>query len=289
MLEKIRENFLDGEFTEGQCWTCREGRRRGVPDSELLLGDFSRGYPYEALAGNYPLGPASLDIRLGNLCNLRCIHCNSKYSSRHNGNQVTDPHEGNVLFEESFRQAVPYLKLVNFGGGEPLLNDHLYRYLDMILEARGMTTVSYITNLTTLPSRLIERLPRLSANLFQVSLDGVEARYESIRQGARWTNVLSNFQELARNRRAYRIRSPIHVIMSLMERNYEDFEALLDLCINEDARLRINPVYAPHHLSPFHASPDSRRRMAEHFVELHERRSAELTRFCLNPEFLFTL
>ncbi|MGZ3699480.1 MAG: twitch domain-containing radical SAM protein [Bdellovibrionota bacterium] len=280
-MDQVREEFLEGNFPENQCWRCQWELKQGIEESKVLLTHFNNQFPYKSVKKSYREGPASLNIHLGNLCNLKCVMCNAKYSSRHAGGRQLDPFTGNELFESSFKRLIPGFRALSFGGGEPLINENLFRYLELIVKAKSAAEITYTTNLTVLNPRFLAVLPKLFQSVLLVSIDGVGANYEKIRQGARWETVLENLTEVARHRVKYRI-AHILVRMCVMPQNYMDIEPLLDLCREREVRLQFNLVYFPEALSPFKLEPKARLKIREALAALYARRKEDIDAWCDN-------
>ncbi len=283
-LKAVRTGFKQDCFTENQCWRCREGLRQGIPKSALLMAEFEQFYRARNPTLSTKAGPLYLNIHLGNLCNLKCVMCSAKYSSQHAG-FVSDPYAGNDKFDASFKIALDTLEFVNFGGGEPLINPNLYRYLSMVRESAQPVAVSYITNLSVVSPELRNIMGKLLGNSFRISIDGVGQRYEKIRRGAKWKTVCGNLEHLAENRAKYRIRG-LHVLMCVFNNNYQDIDPLLDLCRRLKLTLGFHAVYDPEPLSPFKSPPVVRDRMREYFSDLFVRRKDDMDELCPNGELL---
>lgn len=156
---------------------------------------------------------AYLDIRLNNLCNLKCRMCWPQFSS-----QIVKEHEqfkqqGDGLwysdfdfnkieditvFWESLKSNLFDIKEITFVGGEPTLHEEMYDLLDKLVElgVSKSITLKLTTNLTNLQTRLLNILPMFKKTVFNVSLDGTGKVNEYIRYPSNWNSLMDNLGKL---------------------------------------------------------------------------------------------
>lgn len=166
--------------------------------------------------------PQTLEINLGNLCDLKCVYCNATRSSQWASEdlkkgKITKQQydillgEPNVEFTELFwkwvdEDAKHSLTALDIVGGEPLINPKLYQIFDKLIETCSDTTqpikLYIITNLNT-PANLmdkclayIEKLPANFTVIFGVSCEALEARAEYIRTGLDWSTFVTNLRKI---------------------------------------------------------------------------------------------
>ena len=165
----------------------------------------------------------SLQIDIGNLCNLKCRMCSSSYSSQIERDPVhsrwcpevevraTNPtqlegKDRHGLYSPDFmvNQLLGHpsqLLELNIIGGEPLLSDSLRDALETLAN-RGFfheTSLQITTNGTKLTKDWIRIFGQFKSLCISISLDGVGRTYEYIRAPARWSKLrdnLSKFLEL---------------------------------------------------------------------------------------------
>jgi organic radical activating enzyme len=155
--------------------------------------------------------PVYLDIRLNNICNLKCRMCSGYFSSAIAQEEV-------VLFgkKESVQSSLkmqqrnlglteileylPTAEKIYFAGGEPLLTNEHYEILDALI-ACGNTDLAivYNTNFTTLTYRgrsVLDLWKQFSNIKIGASLDAEGAVAEYIRHGTNWNTIESNFESV---------------------------------------------------------------------------------------------
>lgn len=170
-----------------------------------------------------------IDYRLGNLCNLQCRMCNPFSSNqwikswntvKPKLEQITDEElkrlefsdwtEGDALLEE-FTQKIEDTNQIHFAGGEPFINNKMIKMLEICCE-KGLAhkiTLSYNTNVTQLPKRLMELWKEFKAIKLLCSIDGHKAVNEYIRFPSNWSHIDKNFMFLDENFHALKIQEII--------------------------------------------------------------------------------
>ena len=165
--------------------------------------------------------PSYLDLRLGNLCNLKCRMCNpynsvqiynewlaldkktgKKYSefwSKHGMalSKCDDWYESE-LFWNSVEEHIPHLKKVYMTGGEPTLIKGNYRFLEKCREMGKASEIELFFNLnfTNLKDEFIEAVNDFRYTSINASFDGFEHVNDYIRSPGRWSHLKKNFEKL---------------------------------------------------------------------------------------------
>ena len=153
----------------------------------------------------------------GNKCNLRCYMCSPDFSSNlalewrklgwHTGPIHLNPYKNMDGGEEDhwwkgFKEAMPFIKVITFTGGEPFLIDEYWDIINMLVErklAKDMI-LNISTNLTTLDYKgrsVRDFFPEFKQVNLQVSLDGHGEQYEWIRYPASYDSVIENLKVVA--------------------------------------------------------------------------------------------
>ena len=234
-MREVRRQVLCGERPE-VCKPCFDLEDQGVeslrqrhingiiPEARINL------YPnaLDQLNDNYimPFEIPTMEIKLNNLCNLKCRMCHPMDSTAWNDwSEVKDLYnkEGNFLpdkiiklnlerkpfldsFENtdnwwsSFEKLLPHFRRVEFAGGEPLMDPQHYRILDMLKPYGKNIEIKYATNGTTLgisKGRTIhDYWPYFQSVAVNVSLDGIHDVYNHIRTNSNFSEVEKNIKEI---------------------------------------------------------------------------------------------
>ena len=230
-MQRIRAQVLNDE-RPSECAPCFNLEDQGV---ESLRQRHIKGEIPEARINLYPNTPLqeimpfefpTMEIKLNNLCNLKCRMCHPMDSTSWNDwkkveefyvkennfmvkrieelnltrKPYLDKFEDNPNWWESFEKLLPYFRRVEFAGGEPLMDPQHYRILDMLKPYGHQIELKYATNGTTLgisKGRTIhDYWPNFRSVAVNVSIDGIGSVYEYIRGNAKWTEVVENIKEI---------------------------------------------------------------------------------------------
>jgi len=231
----VRKKVLCGERPE-VCKPCFDLEDQGVeslrqrhikntiPESRINL------YPnvLANLHDDYtmPFEFPTIEIKINNLCNLKCRMCNPLDSTnwkdwdavvpfyKKENNYLVSTIEGLVKtpgqyigeFDDtdnwwnSFEKLLPHFKRVEFAGGEPLMDPQHYKILDMLKPYGKNIEIKYATNGTTLgisQGRTIhDYWPHFRSVAVNVSIDGIHDVYNYIRGNGDFNQVEENIKEI---------------------------------------------------------------------------------------------
>ncbi len=165
-----------------------------------------------------------LDLRLGNLCNLKCRSCNPFNSSqihkevvqlhetnseyrdfwnRFNGGKkpadTPEWYESDLFWDEVIR-SIPNLRKVYLTGGEPTLIERNYKFMQACIESGHAKNIFLMFNIncTNVQDKFLEYLPHFQFVLINASIDGLEQENEYIRFLSRWETIDKNFRKLVK-------------------------------------------------------------------------------------------
>ena len=230
-IQLVRKQVLNGERPE-VCKPCFDLEDQGV---ESLRQRHINGVIPEARINLYPNTPLqeimpfefpTIEIKLNNLCNLKCRMCNPLDSTSWTDWDTVVPFykkENNFLvptieslvnkpgkyigaFDNtdnwwaSFEKLLPHFRRVEFAGGEPLMDPQHYKILDMLKPYGKNIEIKYATNGTTLgisKGRTIhDYWPHFRSVAVNVSLDGIHNVYNYIRGNGDFSQVEANIKEI---------------------------------------------------------------------------------------------
>ena len=210
-LKKVRQEMLAGQWPE-TCIRCKRHEDSGI----LSARQVSNGMWYDADLDydlETPVRARYADLRLSNLCNLKCRMCNPCSS-----NQWVDEweklygkfsdDERNWLKKMSWpdhessrrilREIVHNVDMIYFTGGEPtILAAH--QYLIEYAVEQGLAKniqLKYNTNLTNVPDRLVQTWSEFKDIRFNLSIDGIGELNDYIRYPSKWRAVEKNYQKI---------------------------------------------------------------------------------------------
>jgi MoaA/NifB/PqqE/SkfB family radical SAM enzyme len=233
-MKRIRHQVLNNERPP-ECEPCFSLEDQGV---ESLRQRHIAGRIPEARVNLYPNAVSTMrndytmpfeiptmELKLNNLCNLKCRMCHPMDSTAWNDwSEVKDFYkaEGNIMYaivEEhdlerkpfldkfqdspewwaSLEKLLPHFRRVEFAGGEPLMDPQHYRILDMLAPYGDQIEIKYATNLSMLgkSNRTIwEYWPKFKSVAVNVSIDGIGNSYEYIRGNASWAELINNIKQI---------------------------------------------------------------------------------------------
>jgi len=218
-MRSLREQFLAGEAPQ-TCRKCWNEERAGRKSKRMHTLDRMKhmGITPEWTADAKPL--MFLDLKLGNICNLKCRICGSWSSSQfavEDLNQLPPaekkqsyaytmlkagawPQE-NDQFWDQIDQHLADIRYIEFTGGEPFLIQEHFDMLQGIVD-RGIAhnvEIHYNTNGTQYPSNGPDIWRHFKTVEIAFSIDDLGDRFEYQRTNAQWDEVVNNiarFKEL---------------------------------------------------------------------------------------------
>jgi molybdenum cofactor biosynthesis enzyme MoaA len=229
-MQRIRRQVLHGDRPP-ECAPCFNLEDQGVeslrqrhiagviPEARITL------YPDTPLQEVMPFEFPTMEIKMNNLCNLKCRMCNPMDSTSWNDWQEVESHykkEDNFLvgkiidlnlknkpfldsfvdtdnWWESFKKLLPYFRRVEFAGGEPLMDPTHYKILDMLAPYGDNIEIKYATNLTMLGKNnrtVWQYWPKFKSVAVNVSIDGIGNSYEYVRGNASWAELINNIKQI---------------------------------------------------------------------------------------------
>jgi MoaA/NifB/PqqE/SkfB family radical SAM enzyme len=233
-MKRIRKQVLTG-YRPPECEPCFSLEDQGVESlrQRHVLGKIPEAriklYPNAVSKMNsdysMPFEIPTMELKLNNLCNLKCRMCHPMDSTAWNDwSEVKDFYkaEGNIMYaivEEhgleqkphldkfqdnpewwaSLEKLLPHFRRVEFAGGEPLMDPQHYRILDMLAPYGHQIEIKYATNLSMLgkSNRTIwEYWPKFKSVAVNVSIDGIGASYEYVRGNASWSELVNNIKQI---------------------------------------------------------------------------------------------
>ena len=211
-MQDLRQQFLDGRQPQ-TCRKCWREERSGRTSKRMHTLDRLKhmipDQPWTADAR--PL--MFLDLKLGNICNLKCRICGSWSSSTfatEELNYVRDkkashhytmlkqgawPRENHTFWSE-MDQVVDQIRYIEFTGGEPFMIQEHFDLLQRLVD-RGLAhniEIHYNTNGTQYPAQAEAIWRHFKTVEVAFSIDDVGERFEYQRTNAVWSEVVANIE-----------------------------------------------------------------------------------------------
>jgi pyruvate-formate lyase-activating enzyme len=242
LMKDIRKNMLSSKWSD-ECGRCRQEEENKLTSRrqyERVQWKFSI---VDALKSTKPDGSIDVnksptryyDLRFGNFCNLKCRMCGPSDSNawfedwlKLTGKNTFRDTSGEITIEEvngklcaadfdwpssemfwtQLENNIEYMEHVYFAGGEPMLIERHYEFLQKCIDSGYAEKImlEYNTNGTTLPPRVVKLWTQFKEVRLGVSIDGMGSVLEYQRHPVKWTKVLKNLKtidELPKNIKAW--------------------------------------------------------------------------------------
>jgi MoaA/NifB/PqqE/SkfB family radical SAM enzyme len=222
---RLRQQFLDGK-QPSTCRKCWREEQAGRTSKRMHTLDRLKHMINQVEEWTLDAKPLMfLDLKLGNICNLKCRICGSWSSSTFATEELANlgpdknkkdsfhytmlqqgawPRENPVFWTE-IDQVVDHIEYIEFTGGEPFMIQEHFDLLQRLVD-RGLAhkiEIHYNTNGTQYPKQAEAIWQHFRHVEIAFSIDDVGARFEYQRTGAHWTEVLINldlYRSLRRRR-----------------------------------------------------------------------------------------
>jgi sulfatase maturation enzyme AslB (radical SAM superfamily) len=238
-MQNLRKDFLAGNkpATCGRCWDEEAaGRVSKRMNSRIRLKEY-----YDNVDWNN-LNPDQLwfiDLKLGNICNLKCRICGSWSSSPWAQEEIAYipginkkehlaytylkqgawPRE-NPQFWDNLKALLPNIKYFEFTGGEPFLIKEHFELLEYAVEhgyAKNIE-IHYNTNGTVFPERA-DLWSHFKHVEIAFSIDNIGPRFEYERYLAKWDEVINNLAKF-NNMRSNKITTQLCTTINIQNVYY---------------------------------------------------------------------
>lgn len=281
-MKQLRMDLINGVKNE-HCKTCWKNEEKGVysfrqkSNAEIPV----TGHTIDTVKENNGFHkdlPKTLAIKVGNLCNLKCIMCSPPASSKHQEEvikwkasgvklpsylqYIEDFDNGNPEFKNfegisksdnldqiisNIEEALPTCLNLELVGGEPLINPITDKLLSLLVKKGYAETIGiqFITNLSSLKSKQISMLSKIARPELTVSFDHIEKdKFEFIRFPSNYITFEKNFYKLLE---ITKIKTRISTTFSIF--NIFDLPKIFDRFETFDIPLVLNLVSQPSYFS----------------------------------------
>ena len=234
IMKDLRSKLLSGQRHSlcRQCWIMEDNNSESIRQASREKFDFDVKDAEEVTEKdgkiNTDLIPLKyVDLRLGNLCNLKCVTCNPADSSNWYedyyklGNNSVEFYGGETKkienknnkyyvnyeslkyyekkgFDEQFFKNINSLERMYFTGGEPMINKKHEEILKYCIDNNLAKNISltYNTNCTVDMKRFFELWKHFKDIYIALSIDGIGSIVEWVRFPAKWETLNNNIKKL---------------------------------------------------------------------------------------------
>lgn len=224
-MRSTRLQMLNGEIP-ASCRKCFVEEERGIISKRQWETEvWQKRLDIDSIVaqtdeqGNLPVNIPYFDLRLGNLCQLKCIMCSPHDSSswikdwklqypKYKNDALKRDQGWDSSFDytwykkgsfiDSMKDQAKYIKELYFAGGEPLLIPEHYAILEFMVEEGYAKDccVRYNSNGLELPDKLFALWSRFKEVTFNFSIDAYGEKNDYIRYPSEWKNVENNLHKL---------------------------------------------------------------------------------------------
>jgi len=271
-MQNLREQFRNGEKPDS-CQLCWEeeaaGRTSKRIHTKIRLKHFNDHIDWD---NNLPDQLWFIDLKLGNICNLKCRICGSWSSSKWAAEELeympksynkkehiaykwlkqgTWPQNKESNFWENLKKLLPHVKYMEFTGGEPWLIQEHFDLLKFAVDQNFSSSIDihYNTNGTQSIFPHIDLFTNFSKVEIAYSIDNVGKRFEYERYGATWEEVNKNIDDTM-NIKKDLLNIHTQLCFTINVQNVYYIDELLDWAITKKFKdIFFNMLHNPKHMS----------------------------------------
>jgi len=271
--KEVRLQMLNNKKPQA-CMRCYEEEDKGIKSKRQHETEVFKHYPSDYASkltsedGSIDMDLRFVELRLGNVCNVRCRTCNPASSSKwlddykdivQKADFVNKGYLG-LNFPEDFKwaeddnfyndlyESAPNLELLYINGGEPTLIKQHWTYLQKLVDSGRSKNITlwYNINCTMLPPIALELWPEFKEARICLSIDDLEDRNAFIRTGTDWNAVLRTIEKLKQNENKLVLR----ITQTVSAYNYATLPEFFEWANSIGIEVDMNFVYDPDYLSP---------------------------------------
>lgn len=323
-MKSVRKDMLNGKWPEA-CLRCEREFKSGMKSRNIyersMIAELTSAEEYPSYTkakaltkddgsiDNKDFPVSFLDIRFGNLCNLKCVMCSPTDSNQwyddynkiwgyksfmdsHEKIELVknkkgklqpssniyewsdDPHIWNQIYKH-----IDQFRRIYIVGGEPLMIDAHYDFLQKCIDhgVAGKLMLEYNSNITNVPQRAWNIWKHFKLVLMGISIDGIGDTNNLIRFPSKWWKIEENLKKFISAEGTYQL----HITSSISNLNIWHLPDFIEYFIKsnymrlgpwEDQPLMTpHPVHRPSYLN-INILPDSfKEKIKKRFAEYKER------------------
>lgn len=222
-MRQLRQEFLAGQQPQ-TCRKCWNEERAGRTSKRMHTLDRLKHMVRDTEWTEDAKPLMFLDLKLGNICNLKCRICGSWSSSQFATEEINDTHPDtrketfaykmlragawprtSPNFWQQLETVAEEIRYIEFTGGEPFMIEEHFDLLKRLVD-RGLANkieIHYNTNATIYPEQAAEIWQHFRTVEIAFSIDDVGARFEYQRTNASWAEVNVNIDRFFELRKRY--------------------------------------------------------------------------------------
>ena len=243
LWQQLRQQIAD-DIIPHYCNLCE---RNGLAAERIWHNNTS---PDITELGEDHHGPAILDVRWSNACNLTCIYCgprdSSMWAKKLNMPLLTkrkDYYKNIIDYVQANQQ---HLQTVTFIGGEPLLIPQCADLIDVIPEHVSCTVITNLSmDLENNP--VFKKLALRKKVSWSISFENVGKQFEFVRRGAKWDQLTKNILIIKELEKTKFQTMNMHIVLNIL--SLDGFNESMKFSAEHQIRHVINFLEGPNQLN----------------------------------------
>jgi organic radical activating enzyme len=238
-IERRQEKLNNIQHSD--CKDCHACEDKNIASARLPkpFYDLHKNRFQETFDSTKPL-PTELELYFNNTCDLKCVYCDSQYSSqwetenrKFNGfkKEIVDSTQFRNTFWQWFNEDVSD-KILQYYilGGEPLIQEEFYEFLEklipiitqrpnrfnikpeLIVSTNGNTPAQYLDKWF----KIIPELSKVMSIQMTISIEGIGTKAEFIRSNLNWDRFDNNLNKIANIAKEFNIRLRFNLTHSVL-------------------------------------------------------------------------
>lgn len=281
-IVNLRQAMLDG-YQVPQCTSCYRTEKNNVASLRQRLNKKYAHHIIKPMPVRVePFKLRQVDVRLSNLCNLKCRMCSGKFSSKiaqedfqiwgtteYLQDANTDEQEQRIF--QLVQSQIDNIEHVYFAGGEPLINDVHYDILDMLIKHNRLSTeIVYNTNFSLLKYKyynVLDYWKQFTNVTVGASIDLIGPAADYVRTGVEYSVLEDNYRRL--KEQCPNVRFEIHSTLSLYNAfNLCDLQQhWIDTMHLDPCAIKFNLLVDPEHLELTVLPAEFKQRLTKRIID----------------------
>jgi radical SAM protein with 4Fe4S-binding SPASM domain len=283
-MRMLRLQMLAGQRPES-CSACWKKEQQGLTSARMFAnlrwGEYLNLTNFTGPDGTFAdFKLKYLDVRLSNICNLKCRMCSGQFSSRiaqeeasiYNNNSFVDL----KLNDKEIKSTLHFiednifnLESIYFAGGEPILMPEHYQILDLLIKyQRHDIEIFYNTNFTVLRYKnlnVVDYWRQFNRVTVGASIDLIGEQAAYVRGGTDYFIIENNYEQV-KDYITFNITSIVHLLnifnLPKLQRHWIESKKLSPTAIT------FNILIYPAHLS-LQILPSYYKELASQYITSH--------------------
>jgi MoaA/NifB/PqqE/SkfB family radical SAM enzyme len=264
----IRDQFMRNQRPEG-CKVCWDEEAAGMKSLRQVVQNGGKINPRYNLFVKVPSqSPDHLDLKLSNLCNLKCRICTPFLSSQwikeykdlkladDNVIKIYTENSREKVFEDTYNEEIlkqwaPNITDIEFYGGEPLIQQEHSKVLE-IITTYGTTErlrFFYNSNSTQFNPKFFEYWKKCSFITINFSVDDIGERFEYQRKNAVYDDVFKNLALFVEHADKHQLKYEFNIYCTVGIMNVLYLPEFLKEAEKFNLQIWLNLVHYPDHFN----------------------------------------